>query len=59
MGWEVKSDVGGLAKHHGLWGLNVKTGKYLPRACWGQCVVYGSLVSTYVVCERLSDAPAS
>ena len=42
MGWEVKSDVGGLAKHHGLWGLNVKTGKYLPRACWGQCVVYGS-----------------
>ena len=29
MGWEVKTDMGGQAKH-GLWGSNVKTGKYLP-----------------------------
>ena len=31
MGWEVKSDFRGQSKH-GLWGSNVKTGKYLPGA---------------------------
>ena len=30
MGLEVKIDMGGQAKH-GLWGSNLKTGKYIPR----------------------------
>ena len=29
MGWEVKNIVRGQSKH-GLWGSNLKTGKFLP-----------------------------
>ena len=34
MGWRVKIDIVGQAKHS-LWGFNVKIGKYLPKPCLG------------------------
>ena len=33
MGYEVKTNMGGQAKH-GLWKSNVKIGKYLAGGCW-------------------------
>ena len=38
LAWEVNSDKGGQLKH-GLWGSNVKTGRYLPGDSRGKFLV--------------------
>ena len=45
MGWEVKKIVRGQSKH-GLWGSNLKTGKFLPEGAQEQiyCTIFGALL---------------
>ena len=44
MGWEVKNIVRGQSKY-GLWGSNLKTGKFLPGGAQEQilCTVFGTM----------------
>ena len=55
MGWEVKNIVRGQSKH-GLWGSNLKTGKFLPGALRSKfaapfsehCCPFGPLVGDLI-----------
>ena len=59
MGWEVKKILRGQSKH-GLWGSNLKTGKFLPGGAQEQicCTVFGTMPSLWPWSHGFEQAPS-
>ena len=59
MGWEVKNIVRGQSKH-GLWGCNLKTGKFLPGGAQEQicCTVFGALLPLWPPSGGFDQTPS-